>query len=212
MTKHLDRAAKYDKKNRAAELGFRGPMRERLLGGLCGDVLELGAGTGANFAHYNHCARVTAIDPDRHMLDRASTKLAPLTAASITLQECHAERLPFADHSFDAVVATFVLCSVGHLDATLREVTRVLRPNGELRFMEHVRGTGLRGAIQDLVAPFWARVGHGCTPNRRTLQALQRAGFRVELIGERASLGVTAPIVSGIARRSTPPESTSDQS
>ena len=211
MVKHLNKAAKYDKKNSAAELGFRGRMRERLLGGLCGDVLELGAGTGANFSHYSPCARVTAIEPDRVMLERASTKLASLACASITLQECDAAQLPFADRSFDAVVATLVLCSVSDLEATLREVLRVLKPNGELRFMEHVRGNGLRGAIQDLVSPVWAHVGAGCRPNRRTPQALRRMGFRVESIEERASLGVTSPIVSGIARRATLPETTSGQ-
>ena len=210
MVKQVEKAAKYDKKTRGAELGYLGQMRDRLIGGLCGDVLELGAGTGANFAHYDQCARVTAIEPDGHMLEGASAKLASLTGANIALQECHAERLPFTDRSFDAVVATLVLCSVGDLEATLREVMRVLRPNGEFRFIEHVRGTWLRGAIQDLVSPVWSRVGTGCTPNRRTPRALQLAGFRVELIEERASLGVTAPIVSGIARRSTLPEPTFD--
>jgi ubiquinone/menaquinone biosynthesis C-methylase UbiE len=204
MAKRLDRAAKYDRKNLASELGFRGRMRERLLAGLCGDVVELGAGTGANFAHYGPCARVTALEPDRQMLDLASSKLASATAASTTIHEGRAERLPFADRSFDAVVATFVLCSVGDLEAALREVMRVLRPDGQFRFMEHVRATGPQGAIQDLVAPAWAHFGAGCTPNRRAVQALQRAGFRIELIEKRTSLGITSPIISGIARRENP--------
>ena len=71
MAAQLDRAAKYDRKNLASELAFRGRMRARLLAGLCGDLLELGAGTGANFAHYSQCARVTALEPVRQMLDLA---------------------------------------------------------------------------------------------------------------------------------------------
>ncbi|MBA4181984.1 MAG: SAM-dependent methyltransferase [Anaerolinea sp.] len=211
MGEHPDRAARYDKKSAAAELSYRARMRERLIGGLRGDILELGAGTGLNFPHYSDRARVVAIEPDPHMRERALMKLRLLAGPNITVEDGHAEHLPFADGSFDAVVATLVLCSVEDIEATLGEVMRVLKPEGELRFMEHIRGTKLRGAIQDLVSPAWGHFGSGCRPNRRTPRALRRAGFRVELIDERRGRAVTAPIVSGIARRSTAPETTPDQ-
>src|SRR6185437_16569543 len=140
---------------RLTERGRMLETRRRLLTGLSGDVLEIGAGTGANFAYYPPEARVVATEPDPYMLKRAQATLAQLGARNIDVRVAPAEHLPFADASFDAAVTTLVLCSVGDAGQSLAELRRVLRPGGELRFLEHVRGAGPLGRAQDVVQPLW---------------------------------------------------------
>jgi ubiquinone/menaquinone biosynthesis C-methylase UbiE len=129
-------AALYDRMGRSEEKGYLGEMRRSLLSGVTGDVLEIGAGTGANFEHYVADARVTAIEPDPFMAARAESKLAALGRTNITLQRGPAETLPFADASFDAIVSTLVLCTVSDVDRCLQEMRRVLRPNGKVLFID----------------------------------------------------------------------------
>jgi ubiquinone/menaquinone biosynthesis C-methylase UbiE len=101
--------------------------------------------------------------------------------ARATVVGALAERLPAADASVDTVVTTLTLCTVGDLDAALREVHRVLAPGGRLLFLEHVRADDERLARrQDLLAPLWLRVGHGCHCNRATLAAIEAAGLAVQ--------------------------------
>ncbi len=91
-----------------------------------------------------------------------------------------AESLPFPDASFDTVVASLVLCSVNSQEEALREVSRVLRPDGEFRFFEHVRSEGRCWALfQRAVKPFWRVAGHGCEPDRNTVAAIRAAGFDI---------------------------------
>jgi ubiquinone/menaquinone biosynthesis C-methylase UbiE len=184
--------------SRSEEKGFLGAMRGRALAGLHGDVLEIGAGTGANFAHYPAGVRVTALEPDPFMLRRAREKLSRLGRSDIKLEERQAEELP-PDAKFDAVVSTLVLCTVDDVDRSLAEIQRVLRPGGELRFIEHVRAQGLVGRMQDIIKPVWGYFGAGCKPNRRTATALQQAGFEVT-ISERRKLMGFAPLLAGVAR------------
>lgn len=133
-------AAFFDLQMRMMERGFMAEMRRQLLGDLKGDVLEIGAGTGANFEHYPTGARVTALEPDPYMLKKAEAKLAALGRTDITLQQSPAERLAFGDASFDTVLSTLVLCTVGDVPQALAEIRRVLRPGGEFRFVEHTCG------------------------------------------------------------------------
>ena len=196
-------AAVYDKMNRSEERGFLGEMRRQLLGDLTGDVLEIGAGTGANFEHYPPNVRVTALEPDPFMLRRAEEKLAALGRSNITLQQAAAELLPFDDASFDAVVSTLVLCTVKDVAGSLVEIRRVLRPGGELRFIEHVRGAGVGGRVQDFIRPIWGWFGAGCHPNRRTLDALRVAGFDAA-VTERRKIMAFVPLIRGSALVSSP--------
>jgi len=196
-------AAIYDKMNRSAERGFLGEMRKQLLSDLTGDVLEIGAGTGANFEHYPPNARVTALEPDPFMLKRAEEKLAAAGPSNIMLRQAPAERLPFDDASFDAVVSTLVLCTVQDVPQSLAEIRRVLRPGGRLRFIDHVRAAGLGGRVQDLIRPIWGWFGAGCHPNRRTLDALHSAGFDVTVAERRTMMGLV-PFIRGTARASSP--------
>lgn len=162
-------------------------------------MLDLGCGTGANFAHFVPDADVVAVDPDWYMLRRALRHARELHRA-IGLVEAPAEALPFADASFDTVVVALALCTVSDLDASLGEVRRVLRRGGELRFFEHVRSEGGWARFQDAVTPLWRAVAAGCQPNRDTVGALRRAGFRTLSI-ERHDTGVypVRPLVSGVA-------------
>jgi ubiquinone/menaquinone biosynthesis C-methylase UbiE len=151
--------------------------RQRLLAGLSGRVIEVGAGQGRNFAHYPASVTdVVAVEPDdqlRALAERAAAD-APVP---VTVLAGHADALPGDEHSFDAAVASLVLCSVPDPAHTLAEIRRVLRPHGELRVYEHVRSPGLHGRLQDLVTPIWSRAGGGCHPNRDTATTIAAAGF-----------------------------------
>ncbi len=171
-------------------------------------MLEIGAGTGANFPYYEP-ARVTsvvAIEPDPYMIRRA-LKRATAARANVEVRQLSAERLPFPDATFDTVLATLVLCTVADPDRALREMRRVLVPDGSLRFIEHVRAPGgLAALIQDTLTPLWRRVGAGCHLNRRTVEAIEAAGFEiVELEVRHFRYSPTHTLVAGIARsRLTP--------
>jgi ubiquinone/menaquinone biosynthesis C-methylase UbiE len=175
--------------------------RGELIGRISGTVLEIGAGTGLNLALYPPGVRVIAVEPEPTMA-RMAARRARRAGASASVLRGAAESLPFPDATFDAVVACYVLCSVADPARALKEVSRVLRPGGEVRVYEHVRSTGPRAAfLQDLVTPLWHRVGCNCHPNRDTVAALRQAGFEVEL--RPASYGPPTPVrphVLGVAR------------
>ena len=191
-------AAFYALQSRMAERRIA-PWRRELLAGRRGDVVEIGAGTGANFAHYPPEARVVALEPDPHMLQRARSALDALGVSNIELRQGPAEQLPFADASFDAAISTLVLCTVRDLPRSLAEIRRVLRPGGELRYLEHIRGDGMLGRTQDLIKPVWKWCSAGCEPNRRTEQALRDAGFTIASI-EHKKLEPFLPAIVGVAK------------
>lgn len=172
-------AAVYDRLNTQAERTWLGSRRAGLIGQARGDVLEIGAGTGANLRHYRDVTRVVVAEPDPAMRGRLTRHLASATVP-IEVSDAPAEHLGFPDASFDTVVATLVLCSVVDPNAALAEMRRVLRPDGRLLVLEHVRGEGRRARWQDRVTPIWRRVGAGCHPNRDTQTAVVRAGFHLD--------------------------------
>jgi ubiquinone/menaquinone biosynthesis C-methylase UbiE len=177
MKGHKWFAAIYDRMMAPQEKKFFGEMRRDMLADLSGDVLEIGAGTGANFRHYPATARVIATEPDPFMLERARPR-AEEAGPHIELRQASVEGLPFEDTSFDYVIGTLVLCSVGDQRKALSEVKRVLRPGGEFRLYEHVRfDNAIGGLTQDIVTPLWMWVGAGCHPNRDTGRVVREAGF-----------------------------------
>jgi ubiquinone/menaquinone biosynthesis C-methylase UbiE len=183
-------------------LGERRGMRARrreLLAGARGRVLELGAGTGLNLPHYPRDVHLVLTEPDpamRRALERRVRREATVLGAS-------AEALPFADGSFDTVVSTMVLCTVGDVAAAVREVRRVLAPGGQLIFIEHVRASAPRlAAWQDRLAAPWRVLGQGCRCNQPTLELLEASGLRVEQATPARWRGMPAivrPLVVGAA-------------
>jgi ubiquinone/menaquinone biosynthesis C-methylase UbiE len=172
-------ASVYDKMLASQEKGYLGALREEMLKDVTGDVLEIGAGTGANFQYYPDGAKVVATEPDPYMMERAK-KRAEAAGQNIELKQAPVEVLPFPDASFDFVIDTLVLCSVKDQGKALSEMKRVLRPGGQLRMYEHVRYENPVGALmQDIVSPAWQWFGAGCHPNRDTGRALREAGFEV---------------------------------
>jgi len=154
--------------------------RRRMLAGLCGSDIEIGAGDGSAFALYPPAVtHVLALEPDDYLRSRALDRAAAATVA-VTVSPAAAERLPAPDDSADAVVASLVLCSVADQAAVLAEIRRVLRPGGILAYYEHVRsGHPVLARAEDLLTPAWQRVAGGCHPNRDTLTAIMAAGFTV---------------------------------
>jgi ubiquinone/menaquinone biosynthesis C-methylase UbiE len=148
--------------------------RSDLLGGAVGDVLEIGAGTGLNLPHYPAAARLTLTEPVAPMRERLRARLRA-TGRGASVVDATAESLPFADGAFDVVVSTLVLCTVDDPDRALREIRRVLRPGGQLVFIEHVRaGSGGRAWWQDRLVRPWAAFAGGCRCNRPTTDLIDR--------------------------------------
>jgi ubiquinone/menaquinone biosynthesis C-methylase UbiE len=184
-----------------------GPRRDELLDGLTGRVLELGAGNGINFGHYPAgVEEVVAVEPEPFMRAKAE-RAAASAPVRVTVTAGVAERLPFEDEAFDAVVASLVLCSISDVPAGLGELRRVVRAGGELRFLEHVRAEGgAKPRVQDALdrSRLWPLIGGGCHCSRDTVGVLGAAGFRVERVRSLdvgPSWGVTNPHVIGVAVR-----------
>jgi ubiquinone/menaquinone biosynthesis C-methylase UbiE len=159
--------------------------RRRLLEGLSGTVVEIGAGHGLNFAHYPHdVTEVVAIEPEPTLRSQAETA-AEQAPVPIRVLGGVADELPLADSSADAAVASLVLCSVPDQQHALAEIRRVLRPGAELRFYEHViaRCQPKRLLLQVIDrSGIWPAIAGGCHPARDTTEAIMQAGFDIEEI------------------------------
>ena len=197
----LEWNARRDEKRGQAEL------RRELLVGLIGRVLEVGAGTGVNFAHYPASVEeLVAVEPEPYLRGRAA-EAARGAACPVRVVDELAGELPFEEASFDAAVVTGVLCSVPDEHAAMVDMRRVLRPGGELRFYEHVRGRRpARARWQDAVDRVWPRLMGGCHPNRDTLGAIEGAGFQLDRcrgfhFPAGARVFPVAPRILGVARR-----------
>lgn len=164
------------------ERGGMAKHRDDLLAGLSGRVIELGAGNGLNFGHYPpEVTQVLAVEPNPH-LRRVAVGAAARAPVPVEVTDGTGDRLPAADADFDAGVASLVLCSVPDQPAALRELYRVIRPGGELRFLEHVQAItpGLRRVQRALDATFWPIICGGDHLGRDTAAEIERAGFRTE--------------------------------
>lgn len=185
-----------------------GEHRERLLEGLSGRVVELGAGNGLNFARYpGTVTEVIAVEPEP-TLRAAAEEAAAAAAVAVSVRAGNADALPLADGEVDAAVASLVLCSVPDQARALAELHRVVRPGGELRFYEHVIANRQpKRAILQFAdrSGLWPKLAGGCHPARDTRAAIEAAGFeieRCERFGFKASaLEPSIPHILGVARR-----------
>lgn len=173
-------AAVYDRMMNAVEKAGMATRRADLIASAHGRVLEIGAGTGANLAYYGTAVdSVTLAEPEEPMLKRLRKRVEHVIPGAVVVA-APAEELPFDDDAFDTVVSTLVLCTAGDQPRALREIRRVLRPGGQLLFIEHVRSEDARLARrQDRVNRINRVVAHGCNCNRATVAAITNAGFDV---------------------------------
>jgi ubiquinone/menaquinone biosynthesis C-methylase UbiE len=175
-------AMTYDRQMAATEKAGLRAFREGLLAGVSGDVLEIGSGTGANLCLYqpDHVS-LTMTEPHPPMLRRLERQVARHASAAKVFR-APAEDLPFEDSTFDVVVSTLVLCGVDDQPRALRELRRVLRPGGQLLFIEHLRSDDPATArLQDRLN--WLnRLVVCCNCNRPTLSTIRDAGFAITRI------------------------------
>jgi len=155
--------------------------RERMLEGVQGRVVEVGAGSGVNFPHYpDTVEEVVAVEPEPYLREKCA-EAAAKAPMKVTVLDGVADALPLEDGSCDAAVACLVLCSVPDQADALAEIRRVLRPGGELRFYEHVRSTNSAMVhAQRLVdRTFWPHAFGNCHTARDTPAAIAAAGFEI---------------------------------
>ncbi|MFC7814260.1 MULTISPECIES: class I SAM-dependent methyltransferase [unclassified Streptomyces] len=156
-----------------------GRVRQRLLAGLSGRVIEVGAGNGLNFAHYpGTVSEVVAVEPER-VLRQLAVEAALRAQVPVDVAPGAAEALPVKSEAFDAAVVSLVLCSVRDVPRALSELRRVLRPGGEVRFFEHGRGGGrvMTFTQRALDRTLWPPLSGGCHLSREPITALREAGF-----------------------------------
>jgi ubiquinone/menaquinone biosynthesis C-methylase UbiE len=178
--------------------------RKALLGNARGRVVEIGAGTGLNIAHYpDGVAELVLTEPDPAMRRRLARGLQRHGRVA-RIVDAPAERLPLADASVDTVVSTLVLCTVNDPKRTLDEIARVLRPDGQLLFIEHVRASSrFLAACQDSLLQPWRRFAGGCRCNRPTVELMRACGFAVAAddIVWRGMPAIVHPLMVGRATR-----------
>ncbi|HEV2790326.1 MAG TPA: class I SAM-dependent methyltransferase [Solirubrobacterales bacterium] len=195
-------SALYDRCFKASEEAGLRDMRRDLVAQARGRVLELGAGTGLNLDLYPQSVQdLTLTEPDPHMTKQLRKKVEE-SGRRAEVVEASAEGLPFDDDSFDTAVVTLVLCTVPDPDAALREIARVLKPDGRFLFLEHVRSIDPAMAKwQDRLEAPWRFLGDGCHCNRDTVSTISAAGFQLGAV-ERPEFPKGVPIIKPMAKGS----------
>jgi ubiquinone/menaquinone biosynthesis C-methylase UbiE len=204
-------AAFYPSLARRSDRAGQARTRERLLANAEGATLEIGAGSGANLRWYPKAVTELVLsDPSPYMLDHLRSELASVSewpgSGTVSLVAAGLPSLPFDDATYDTVVVTYVLCSILDLPGAFAEIARVLKPDGRLLFLEHVRAAdgSVLGSVQDLVERPHRLVAGGCRPNRRTEGLLRASPLTVAWLerGEQPSAAPTVrPTIMGVAVR-----------
>jgi len=188
-----------------SERAGQGDLRREQLGQASGRTLEIGAGNGFSVPYYtDRVESLTLIEPNPEFRRQLASTVAAAVPSEVTVVDGDVHALDFPDASFDTVTASLVFCSVTNPQRALAEVHRVLRPGGRFLFHEHVRGAGVRGVIQDLMAPLQRRLADGCHPNRDFEALLFESDLELdELVRTRmpAAAPTVVPLVVGAARR-----------
>lgn len=182
-----------------------GQQRSYLTDSVTGRVLDLGAGTGSMFSHFDsvdgdESIDVHAVEPDPHMRSYANGRA---NAYGVELVGGRGEALPYRSDSFDVVIVSLAFCTIAQPERTLDEIARVLKVGGELRFLEHVRADGIAGDLQRYLTPIWKRLAGGCHLDRSTESVIaSHPSFEVIDI-ERSNVGVfpVNPFIRGRVRK-----------
>jgi len=179
--------------------------RRELLKHVYGEVLEVGAGTGANIDHYpDQVTRLVLTEPDKHMRRVLERKVSNRALENIQVSDGTAQQIRAEDESFDCVVAFIVFCCISNPGTALEEIKRVLKPGGYFVFLEHVaapEGTSIR-RWQNRLNPIWRIVGDNL--NRETEEAIISAGFKMREITRESipkALPIYRPLICGIAEK-----------
>lgn len=195
----------YDRVMAETEAACLKQWRQELLSTVAGNVLEIGAGTGANIPFYNiETVNLILCEPDPIMRKQLKQKLVDAHLLNVIVSNDGAEDINVPDHSMDCVVSTLVCCSVKDLGISLQEIKRVLKPGGRFIFLEHVAaevGTSRR-RWQNILNPVWKKIAGNCHLNRDTQQAIITAGFKLELIKDesmRKAIPIIRPTIRGVA-------------
>ena len=175
-TRYDRHAYRYDAALSPFERRFLRKLRKEVIAALPnqGRILEIGAGTGANFVFYDSASKVVATEPSREMIRIAKAK----TEQNIRLLQSYGERLPFKNETFNAALATLVMCSVQSPEQVFAELKRVVRPGGVIALLEHVRPSGVLGVLFDALNLITVPLMDDHV-NRRTVDVAGRAGLKV---------------------------------
>ncbi|TCN27131.1 class I SAM-dependent methyltransferase [Mesobacillus foraminis] len=158
-------------------------IRRQLLKEATGKVLELGSGTGINFPLYDG-VEVTAIEPSAHMIERSEPRKSA-SKVPVELIQAGAEKLPFADDTFDSVVATLVYCTIPDAEKAFAEMKRVCKNNGKILMFEHVRmRQPFLARLQERLTPYWGNICDGCRLDRDTVRLARESGLTIVQIKE----------------------------
>ncbi len=154
--------------------------RQRMLQNLTGTVLDVGSGTGVNFAHFNTKVRVIAVEPSKPMLDKSVEKVKGKNITLINLDINDAKlHETIKENSLDAIVSTLVLCTIKNPDVALDNFKKWLKPDGKLLIIEHIHSDKKRKAFfENLFNPLWKIIGEGCNLNRHTDVLIKSKGFK----------------------------------
>jgi SAM-dependent methyltransferase len=183
-------------------------LRHALLADVRGRVVEIGSGTGLNVTHYPDTVDDLVLTEPEPGMHRRLARRVDRSGRAASVLDASADRLPLADGSVDVVVSTLVLCTVDDAESVLREIGRVLRPGGQLLFIEHVRARSPRlAAWQDRLMRPWRGFAGGCVCNRRTLELMRACGFKVEVEDAvwRGMPAIVHPLAVGRATRIATP-------
>lgn len=171
----------YDRAAQKAEKDVLSERRRALLSPLKGNILEVGAGTGANFPFYGPEANVLAIEPSPYMLRQAKEKKNDkenIRLLQASVEACYEDKL-IQKNSLDAVVCTLVLCTIPDPQKALNYCYQWLKPDGILIIIEHIKSRDpWQGKVQDFLTPAWKVIGEGCHLNRKTDQMIRQAKFQ----------------------------------
>lgn len=174
--------------------------REKFISRAYGEVLEIGAGTGANLPFYNmnniQHVTMTSYESSEKLIEKIKEKKWD---AQISYKICDVMNLPFKDNVFDTVVFTLVFCTVSDVEKGLKEIRRVLKAEGRIVFIEHVQPNNqFQGKLTNILTPAWKQIAGGCHLDRRTRENIEDAGFRVVEIDSNGN----GLFIAGIAEKS----------